>query len=141
MGYTGNFVCGVWFGNDDYTSTNRMTGGSLPAMTWHNIMAYAHEGIEIKPLPGVAAPKERQQPAAVAFKTSPGDVAAPPARRPVMLSKRGSEILSRLERMLDDANRALGPPPPSVSTQKRKQATNNGDALASALEGRAFERN
>ena len=27
MGYTGNFVCGVWFGNDDYTSTNRMTGG------------------------------------------------------------------------------------------------------------------
>ena len=26
MGYTGNFVCGVWFGNDDYQSTNRMTG-------------------------------------------------------------------------------------------------------------------
>ena len=44
MGYTGNFVCGVWFGNDDYQVTNRMTGGSLPAMTWHNIMAYAHEG-------------------------------------------------------------------------------------------------
>src|SRR5450756_825044 len=38
MGYTGNFVCGVWFGNDDYQSTNRMTGGALPAMTWHNIM-------------------------------------------------------------------------------------------------------
>ena len=36
MGYTGNFVCGVWFGNDDYSSTNRMTGGSLPAMTWHD---------------------------------------------------------------------------------------------------------
>ena len=46
MGYTGNFVCGVWFGNDDYQSTNRMTGGSLPAMTWHNIMDYAHQGIE-----------------------------------------------------------------------------------------------
>ena len=42
VGYTGNFVCGVWFGNDDYRSTNRMTGGSLPAMTWHDIMAYAH---------------------------------------------------------------------------------------------------
>ena len=31
VGYTGNFVCGVWFGNDDYSPLNRMTGGSLPA--------------------------------------------------------------------------------------------------------------
>ena len=23
VGYTGNYVCGVWFGNDDYTSTNQ----------------------------------------------------------------------------------------------------------------------
>ena len=60
MGYTGNFVCGVWFGNDDYQVTNRMTGGSLPAMTWHNIMAYAHQGVELKQLPGVAVPQVRQ---------------------------------------------------------------------------------
>ena len=33
VGYTGNLVCGVWFGNDDYSPTNRMTGGALPAMT------------------------------------------------------------------------------------------------------------
>ena len=141
MGYTGNFVCGVWFGNDDYTSTNRMTGGALPAMTWHTIMAYAHEGIEIKPLPGVPVPKERQQPAVVAAKGKPGE-GAPPARRPVMLSKRGSELLSQLERMLDDANRALGPPPPTVSTEKKqKEAAKGDDALASSLEGIAFERN
>ena len=31
VGYTGNYVCGVWFGNDDYAPLNRMTGGSLPA--------------------------------------------------------------------------------------------------------------
>ena len=30
-----------------------MTGGSLPAMTWHEIMAYAHQGIELKALPGI----------------------------------------------------------------------------------------
>src|SRR5205085_9023797 len=57
MGYTGNFVCGVWFGNDDYSPTNRMTGGSLPARTWHQIMAFAHQGIEIKQLQGVQEPK------------------------------------------------------------------------------------
>ena len=50
MGYTGDFVCGIWLGNDDYTPTNHMTGGSLPAMTWHKVMAYAHQGVEIKPL-------------------------------------------------------------------------------------------
>ncbi len=30
-----------------------MTGGSLPAMTWKKIMAYAHQGIELKQIPGV----------------------------------------------------------------------------------------
>ena len=53
VGYTGNYVGGVWFGNDDYTSTNRMTGGSLPAQTWHEIMTYAHQGIELKTVPGL----------------------------------------------------------------------------------------
>ena len=67
VGYTGNFVCGVWVGNDDYQVMNRMTGGSVPAMTWHKIMAYAHQGIELKPLPGVPAPQARQQPACHRF--------------------------------------------------------------------------
>ena len=138
MGYTGNFVCGVWFGNDDYTSTNRMTGGSLPAMTWHNIMAYAHEGIELKPLPGIPAPKDRKLPLMAAAKSKSDE---PPPPRPVMLSKKGADILARLEHMMDDANRAMGPLPEAVSADKQKQAARNGDALASALEGRAFERN
>ena len=56
VGYTGNYIAAVWVGNDDYQSTNRMTGGSLPAMTWKDIMEYAHQGIELRPLPGVAAP-------------------------------------------------------------------------------------
>ena len=59
VGYTGNYIAGVWFGNDDYTSTNRMTGGALPAQTWHDIMAYAHQGIELKAIPGLSAPDGR----------------------------------------------------------------------------------
>ena len=54
VGYTGNLVGAVWFGNDDSSETNNMTGGSLPAMVWKEIMAFAHQGIEIKPIPGVA---------------------------------------------------------------------------------------
>ena len=52
VGYTGNFTCAVWYGNDDYSPTNRMTGGSLPAQTWHDIMVAAHQGIEIKEIAG-----------------------------------------------------------------------------------------
>ncbi len=43
VGYTGNYVGAVWYGNDDHSPTNKMTGGSLPAMTWHEIMAPAHQ--------------------------------------------------------------------------------------------------
>jgi penicillin-binding protein 1A len=141
MGYTANFVCGLWFGNDNYESTNRMTGGSLPAMTWHTIMAYAHQGIEIKQLPGLAIPHERQE-QSVAFKTKGGD-GPPPPSRPVMLTKRGADVLVRLERMMDDANRALGPLPPTASAAKDReaQAGDKDRALAVELEGKAFERN
>lgn len=53
IGYTGNYVAAVWFGNDNYESTNRLTGGSLPAQTWTRFMSVAHEGIEIVPIPFV----------------------------------------------------------------------------------------
>ena len=43
VGYTGNFTGAVWMGNDDYTPTKRMTGGTLPALLWHNVMTYAHQ--------------------------------------------------------------------------------------------------
>jgi penicillin-binding protein 1A len=142
MGYTGNFVCGVWFGNDDYSPTNRMTGGALPAMTWHAIMEYAHQGIEIKQLPGVPVPVRPEA------KVASGKPTEQPPPRPTILSKRGAEILVRVERMMDDANRAMAPLRPTVSSDRKNQAQGplpspsetpqKGHALASALEGQAF---
>jgi penicillin-binding protein 1A len=131
MGYTGNFVCGIWFGNDDYSSTNRMTGGALPAMTWHTIMEYAHQGMEIKQLPGVPVPPARQQPAVANAKANSGE---PPPPRPAVLSKRGADVLVRVERLMDDAQRALGPSIPTVSTEKKKQVSDlqKSDTIAAA---------
>jgi penicillin-binding protein 1A len=137
MGYTGNFVCGVWFGNDNYEPLNRMTGGSLPAMTWHAIMEYAHQGIEIRQLPGLPVPAVRPKLVADA---KPNVNAPPP--RPRLLSKRGSDVLVRIERLMDDAAKALGPLPTVAEEGKRQAKAPSGeDSLTAALEGRAFVRN
>ena len=53
VGYTGNYVAAIWFGNDNYEPTNNLTGGSLPAQTWKRLMTVAHEGLEIIPIPFV----------------------------------------------------------------------------------------
>lgn len=56
VGFSGNYTTAVWYGNDDYTSMNNMTGGALPAMTFKKLMDYAHQGIELKAIPGIADP-------------------------------------------------------------------------------------
>lgn len=68
MGYTGKYVAGVWFGNDNFTSTRRMTGGSLPAMTWKQFMVKAHRSHDIPPIIGALDPRGlmRQQETQVA---------------------------------------------------------------------------
>ncbi len=57
MGFTGKYVAGVWFGNDNFTSTRRMTGGSLPAMTWKQFMVMAHRNFDIPPIAGAMDPR------------------------------------------------------------------------------------
>jgi penicillin-binding protein 1A len=98
VGYSGNYVAGIWMGNDDYTPTRRMTGGSLPAMTWQKVMAYAHQGVEPKPIPGLgAAPVPRLE------EPKGPDPAFPVAKRPITLSPRAAERLLRLDKLLRDS--------------------------------------
>ena len=112
VGFTGNYVAAIWFGNDDYSPTKRMTGGSLPAMTWHEIMAYAHQGIETKNIPGVAPGPTPPVPQATAANGSAPATDTP--QRPTLLSRRAADILLRVERMMEDAARGL-PPAGAVS--------------------------
>ena len=53
VGFTGNLTAAVWFGNDNFSGTRRLTGGRLPAETWQKFMRVAHSNIELKPLPGL----------------------------------------------------------------------------------------
>ncbi|ACA15643.1 penicillin-binding protein, 1A family [Methylobacterium sp. 4-46] len=101
VGYTGNLVTAVWYGNDDHSSSKNMTGGSLPAMTFHEVMAPAHQGIELKPLPGF----EGDKPGAVAAK-APAP-APPPGAPPGTISRRSFEVLGGIGSLF----RAVEPAP------------------------------
>jgi penicillin-binding protein 1A len=51
VGFTADLVAGVWFGNDDDTPMKKVTGGSLPAATWHSFMLAATKTMPVRPLP------------------------------------------------------------------------------------------
>jgi len=127
VGYTGNFTAAVWYGNDDYSPTNRMTGGSLPAQTWHDVMVVAHEGVEIKELNGVKTPPRRPQTGEVAAVRSNErdsvNIGAPP-----VLTRRGADILVRIEKAMESAvkDSQVKPAGPSAA------APSPADAFASA---------
>jgi penicillin-binding protein 1A len=111
VGYTGNFTCAVWYGNDDYSPTNRMTGGSLPAQTWHDIMVVAHQGVEVKEIAGIGM-GTKLPPAPVAANVA-ANGAAPRVLEtkpgpPPVLTRRGADILVRVEKLLDDAGKTAG---------------------------------
>jgi penicillin-binding protein 1A len=49
-GFTADLVTGVWLGNDDNSPMKSVTGGTLPARTWHAFMVEATRGQPVKPL-------------------------------------------------------------------------------------------
>jgi penicillin-binding protein 1A len=104
-GYTGNFAAAVWFGNDDYTSSNRMTGGSLPAMTFKRVMDYAHQGIELRAIPGVdnPLPEPRATPLVASASTDADGNALPQRQRTRSLNRETTDLLRGLMDKLNNA--------------------------------------
>jgi penicillin-binding protein 1A len=137
VGYTGNFTCAVWYGNDDYSPTNRMTGGALPAQTWHEIMTAAHQGIEINSLAGVGAGTKLPQAAqTVAANGARGQPEIKPGPPPI-LTKRGADTLVTIEKMLDDAAKTAdkttsATEPPKPARPVSSSALAFPDSLAAA---------
>jgi penicillin-binding protein 1A len=100
VGYTGNYLAAVWFGNDDFQATNELTGGLLPAMTWQRLMAYAHQNIELLPIPGLEEPfpPKVDKPAEEIAKpaTDQPEVIEEKRLRPVVLNSDTSKLLLKL---------------------------------------------
>jgi penicillin-binding protein 1A len=96
VGFTPDWVAGVWLGDDAGRAMDRVAGGELPAETWRRFMVAAHKGLPVRdfenlpsiegpgrlppgedgqPGPGDARPVRDEPPSA----DQPGD--APPPRR------------------------------------------------------------
>jgi len=60
VGFTADYVIGVWMGYDDNTPLTGVTGGGLPAEIWREAAVRLHEGRPPRPLdsegPGEASP-------------------------------------------------------------------------------------
>ncbi|MDQ0394550.1 transglycosylase domain-containing protein [Labrys monachus] len=106
IGFTGNFVGGVWFGNDNFQPSNKMTGGSLPAMTWQQVMSVAHQGVELRSIPGVAPFPADQQPKAAGGTADGGASAAGAPFASMLLPRNAVAVLHDIGSLVDAARAA-----------------------------------
>ena len=114
VGFTGNYTAAVWLGNDDYTSTRNMTGGSVPAMVWQRLMEYAHQNIELKPIPGIENPFI-DKPADAAVASADGENGeASQDERPSVLSGRTTRLLNDMSGEFRNAPHLEVPPGPET---------------------------
>jgi penicillin-binding protein 1A len=106
VGFTGNYTAAVWYGNDDFSPTEKMTGGILPAMTFQRFMEFAHQNIELKPIPGLEKPfpdaKPKVKEKLIANDGNAEPLASPP-KRPSALTPRTTDVLKSLNRLFGEA--------------------------------------
>ena len=50
LGFTSEYVAGVWMGYDDNIPLTGVTGGGLPAEIWGELMSRLHAGLTPRPL-------------------------------------------------------------------------------------------
>jgi penicillin-binding protein 1A len=63
VGFTADYVCGVWIGNDDNRAMHRAVGGGLPAHIFHAFMSDAEKKLSPRPLTGMTLVAQTQTPA------------------------------------------------------------------------------
>jgi penicillin-binding protein 1A len=144
MGFTGQYVVGVWIGNDDFSPMARVTGGSFPAQTWHNFMVAAHDTDNISQIPGIelhpvqVAEQERIAAAQKAAETgAPAENIPRPTPESVKdMSPATRTVLEKIGTLLKEARPLL---PSDAATAKRAEMSGAGGkvppSLASATVG------
>ncbi|SOC14144.1 transglycosylase domain-containing protein [Rhodobacter maris] len=116
IGFTADYVAGVWMGYDNNRPLSGVTGGGLPAEIWHEVMARVEEGQPVNPLP-MAQPEEWRAGAAYAGQTWNSGDPIPEGGVPVV----NGQLM------------APGQVPPQPETRSKPQGL--GQAIDSLLRG------
>lgn len=56
IGFTADYVIGVWMGKDDNEPLTGVTGGGLPADIWREVAIRVHQGLPARPLNTISRP-------------------------------------------------------------------------------------
>jgi membrane peptidoglycan carboxypeptidase len=82
MGFTADYVAGVWLGYDNNQPLTGVTGAGLPAEIWREAMMRVHEGLPARPLPmwhptarEADGPRQAPAPEPQAGRRDDGDIA------------------------------------------------------------------
>jgi len=101
IGFTADYVTGVWMGNDDNTKLKGVTGGGLPADIWRETMVRVLEGTPNNPLP-------MYSPAASPKVDATGQVTARGNRAKNPLRQIGKNVRQNLKQLDKEAQNVLG---------------------------------
>ncbi len=104
VGFTADYVTGVWMGYDDNTPLTGVTGGGLPAEIWRETMLRVHEGLPVRPLPMLAP---QYTPPAVVAGTPGTPGTRPPAGQQPAGPTPVSGIESTVRTIVEDVMRGL----------------------------------
>lgn len=122
LGFTGQYVTGVWIGNDDFRPMRDVTGGNLPAMAWHSFMAIATSSPDVPTIDGLdphpAQIEERKRIAALRqLEPQGGAASAERATQSNIMSERTRQTLRQLGeemRLATERPDGLGPGRPAA---------------------------
>jgi penicillin-binding protein 1A len=93
-------------------------------------MAVAHQGVEVKDIPGVKTPPK--MPESASAQSSMARASDTGAAAPPILTRRGADILVQVEKAMDDAAKTLPDAPPPAKPTASTTAQPFPDNLASA---------
>ena len=96
IGFTADYVTGVWMGYDDNTPLAGVTGGGLPAEIWHEVMVRVQDGLPSRELPMIV-PEQRALPQA---QTAPEQELAPQPQQKQKKRRRKEDPITALLRDL-----------------------------------------
>ena len=164
IGFTDQYVTGVWMGYDDNTPLKGVTGGGLPAEIWQAVMTEIHEGLPNEPLgrfvgdegsrigdgvaPSVRGDDALANALSAALNDMAGDSPAAPAGQPVVQGS-GEPLADALSAALGQVTPVTASQPagqsrseqvPAGTTEGRRGVTNapesaGADPLADVLRG------